>query len=354
MAPGSVWVNVVFWTASMEAPHDEEILMAIMFIDKDADLSYLDGKVIGIFGYGNQGRSQALNLRDSGLQVIVGSRRDPSYDQAVHDGFTTLAIADAAERADILLLLIPDEIMPQVYQEDIAAQLQAGDMLVFASGYNITFGFLQPPDHVDVAMLAPRMIGHGVREMFLNGEGFPSLIAVEQDASGVALQRTLALSKGIGSTKMGVILSSFEEETTVDLFSEHISELYAIRRFFEVLVEAGCSPEVVLLELYASGERISTSRAYRDMGLWEQITTHSRTSQYGQEVIGKLSPQEEAQEKERLGSIIENIRNGSFARQWQQEQRSGSQTLKRVREENLDHPLVQAERDLYRKLGRIK
>jgi len=327
--------------------------MAKMYFDEDADLSVLAGKVIGIFGYGNQGRSQALNMRDSGMQVIVGSRQDPSYDQAVEDGFDIYPIPEAASRSDVLFLLIPDEVMPSVYETEIAAGLKAGDVLVFASGYNINYGYLRPPADVDVVMVAPRMIGHGVREMFLNGEGFPSLIAVEQDASGMAMARTLALCKAIGSTRMGAIESSFEEETIVDLFSEHTSELHAIRRAFEVLVEAGCSPEVVILEMYASGERISTARAYRDMGLWAQITTHSRTSQYGQEFVAPLSSEEEAHEKNRLRRIVENIRNGAFAEQWREEQENGLKEFDRVRAENLQHPLVRAERELYRKLGRL-
>ena len=328
--------------------------MTKMYFNDYADLSYLGGKVIGIIGYGNQGRSEALNLRDSGLDVMVGSRRDPSYDQAVEDGFPIYALTEAAKRADLLFLLIPDEIMPEIYQEDVDAGLEEGDVLVFASGYNITFDFLKPPKFVDVVMVAPRMIGRGVREMYLNNEGFPSLISVEQDASGVALERTLVLSKGIGSTKMGAIMSSFAEETTTDLCTEHPGKLYSIRRYFDVLVEAGCRPEVVLLELYASGEGISTARSYRDLGLWEQITTHSRTSQYGQETIGQLSPDEEAVEKKRLRRIIENIRNGKFAKHWMEEQLNGYPVFNQIREENLIHPMVRAERKLYHILRRIK
>lgn len=327
--------------------------MTKMFFDDDADLTLLVGKVIAVFGYGNQGRSQALNLRDSGLQVIVGSRQDPSRDRAVADGFEVLPIANAAKRANILFLLIPDEVMPAIFQEQILPGLQEGDMLVFASGFNLTFDLLTPPQYVDTVLLAPRMIGHGVRETFLSGAGFPSLVAVEQNASGLAWDRLLALAKGIGSTRMGAIQSSFEEETTVDLFSEQIGGLYAIRRYFEVLVEAGCSPEVVLLELYASGEIVHIAQAYRDMGLWEQITTHSLTSQYGQEVTSQLTPEAENQERERLLRVIANIRNGVFARNWVQEQAAGYPTLKRVREENLNHPLVKEERRLYQRLGRI-
>jgi len=328
--------------------------MAQWYFDDDADLSYLEGKVLGIFGYGNQGRSQALNLRDSGLEVIVGSRRDSSYDRAVEDGFSVYPWAAAAERADVLFLLVPDEVMPQIFEEHIEAGLKTDDVLVFASGYNITFGFLQPPDFVDVVMVAPRMIGQGVRDTFVSGESFPSLIAVEQDASGKALARTLALARGIGSTKMGVIMSSFDEETTIDLFTEQIGGLYAIRRHYEALVEAGCGPEAVLLELYASGEGLATARAYRDLGLWAQITLHSRTSQYGQEVTSRLAPEEAALEKTRLRHVIENIRNGQFAKDWKLEQQTEFPMFNHIRKENLAHPMVQEERKLYRILGRTE
>jgi ketol-acid reductoisomerase len=225
-------------------------------------------------------------------------------------------------------------------------------MLVFASGYNIFFEFLIPPDFVDVALLAPRMIGQGVRDHYLNGEGFPSLVAVDQDASGKALERVLALAKGIGSTRMGAILSSFEEETVIDLFSEHLGGLYAIRRSFEVLSEAGYNPEAILLELYASGEEIAIAKAARDQGLWGQITLHSRTSQYGQEVTARLTPEAEERAKDRLRGIIDHIRSGAFAKDWQAEQDNGYATLNQVRAQNLKHPMIQAEEALYRILKR--
>jgi ketol-acid reductoisomerase len=328
--------------------------MAQWFFDSDSDLKYIRSKRIGIFGYGNQGQAQALNLRDSGQDVIVGSRRDSSYEVAQKDGFAVHSLSDAAAAADILFLLLPDEVMPAIYQEQIVDHLSPGNVLVFASGYNIHFDHLQAPDFVDVVMIAPRMIGKGVRETFLSGEGFPSLIAVQQDASGEALNRTLALSKGIGSTNMGVIMSSFEEETIVDLFSEQIGGLYAIRRSFEALVEAGCTPETVLLELYASGEGIETARAYRDLGLWEQITLHSRTSQFGQEVTSRLSPEVEKSERDRLRQVIDHIRSGAFDKEWQSEQAAGFGEFDAVRRQNLAHPMIKAERELYRVLGRTE
>lgn len=326
--------------------------MAQMYFDDDADLKAIEGKTICIVGYGNQGRSQALNMRDNGLHVIVGSQRDTSYEQATQDEFDVFGLSEAAQKADVIFLLVPDEVMPAVYDEHIAPNLEAGNILVFASGYNIAYGFIEPPADVDVIMIAPRMIGQGVRDTFVSGEGFPSLIAVEQDGSGEALARTLALSKGIGSTKMGVIMSSFMEETIVDLFAEQVGGLYAMRRYCEVLVEAGCSPEVAMLEFYASGEIIETSRAYRDIGLWDQITLHSRTSQYGQEVTSRLSTEDEAELRRDLHKIVDNIRDGSFAKDWMLEQQAGFPVFKRVRKENMNHPMRLIERKLYKILGR--
>ena len=326
--------------------------MSKIYFDTDADLSYIEGKTIAILGYGNQGRSQALNLRDSGLDVIVGSREDGSAVQAREDEFTVYGWAEAVARAQIIFLLIPDEIMPQFYDEYIQPGLDEHDMLVFASGYNIFYGFMQPSSSTDVVMLAPRMIGHGVRSTYVEGQGFPSLIAVEQDASGQAFDRLLALSKAVGTTRMGAILSSFEEETVVDLFSEHLSPLYAIRRHFEALVEAGYNPWVAILELYGSGEGVEINKACVEQGLWGQITTHSRTSQYGQDVYGRISIEADTAEKTRLHGIINHIKDGSFAKEWALEQQAGEPMFQRIRADNLKHPLVQAEDELYKLLGR--
>lgn len=327
--------------------------MAEWYFDKDADLSVIVDKTIAVIGFGNQGRSQALNMRDSGLTVIVGSRNDESAATAKDDGFEVFEPEEAVRRAQIIFLLVPDEVMPAIYKSTVEPGLDDGDLLIFASGYNIYFRHIEPPGSVDVGMIAPRMIGQGVRDHFLNGESFPSLIAVNQDASGQGLAKTLALCKGIGSTKMGVFMSSFEEETIVDLFAEQVGGLYAIRRFFEALTAAGCSPEAVLLELYASGEGIATATAYRDKGLWAQLPLHSRTSQYGQEVTSKLPAQAEQAELNRLGGIIENIRNGTFAEAWRTEQDTGCREFDRTRAENLAHKMVSEERKLYKLLGRI-
>ena len=326
--------------------------MARMYFEDDSNLAHLAGQNICIVGYGNQGRAQALNMRDSGLSVIVGSRRDASYRTAVEDGFAVFPVGEAVQCSNVIFLLVPDEVMPQVYERDVAPNLEPGDMLVFASGYNITFDLITPTSDVDVVLIAPRMIGAGVRD-YLSGEGFPSLVAVHHSATETAFERMLALCEGIGSARMGVIESSFLEETTVDLFAEQVGFLYAVRRYCEVLVEAGCSPEAAMLEFYASGEGIETARAYRDIGLWDQITLHSRTSQYGQEVTSRLPPREEEAERARLRAIISHTQDGSFAREWTAEQQAGFPEFNRVRALNMVHEMREAERELYRVLGRI-
>src|SRR5579872_3480588 len=290
--------------------------MARAYFDSDADLSLLAGRTVGIIGYGNQGRAQALNLRDSGVAVIVGNQRDASFDRAQADGFTVYDVAEASAHADVLALLVPDEVMPGIFRTEIMPRLRTDDLLILASGYNLFYGAITPPPMVDVAMVAPRMIGTGVRETFVRGEGFPSLLSVEQDHSGHALEGALAFAKGIGSTRAGVFLSSAEEETVCDLFNEHFGYLYELRRAYEVLTEAGYSPEAALLEFYVSGEEMELARAHAYMGLFHQLVLHSQTSQYGQLVTARLSPEQEAAEKGRLRGMIDHIRSGRFAKDW--------------------------------------
>lgn len=327
--------------------------MAKWYFDKDGDLSLLDGKTIGIFGYGNQGRSQALNMRDNGAHVVVGSRSDTSAEQSRQDGFETLPLAEAAAKADILFILVPDEIMPQVMAEHINPGLAAGNTLVFASGYNIYFEKIEPRADVNVVMIAPRMIGRGVREKFVDGTGYPSLVAVHQDATGNAHDLLIALSKAVGSTLMGVIESSFEEETVVDLFAEQSGYLHAVRRGYEALTEAGCSPEAVMLELYASGELREAADYMMEMGLFEQMKLHSRTSQYGQIVYGRPPPADEEADKERLREVIAKIKDGRFAAKWSEVQENDSAELEAGHQAMRDDPMMVQERALYKRLGRI-
>lgn len=230
--------------------------MANIYYDEDADLGLVVDKTVAIIGYGNQGRSQALNMRDSGVKnVIVGSRHDESYDQANADGFMVYSIAEAAKKADIIFLLLPDEVAPEIYEEQIAPNLEPGNVLNFASGYNITFHRIRPAEGLDVVMAAPRMIGKGVRELYESGEGSPAFVAVHQDASGKALEYGKALCKAIGATRKGAIEVTFDDETCLDLMAEQGTWPIIYNVFveaFKLQVEMGHPEEAVLMEMYLS------------------------------------------------------------------------------------------------------
>jgi ketol-acid reductoisomerase len=329
--------------------------MARFFQATDADPAVLHGKTIAVIGYGNQGRAQAINLRRAGHRVLVGNQEDESFAQARADGFETLAMDAAAARAEVVMLLLPDEIAPKIYEPMIRPHLTAAKTLVFASGYNITYNFIAAPPDVDVVLVAPRMIGQGVLELPQRGEGFPALVGVGQDASGRAWATTLALAHGIGAflAHGAVVESSFQEETLVDLFSEHTwagAMLFLLERGFELLVEAGVAPEVAMLELYASGELGEIGRAMATMGFWSQLRLHSHTSQFGQLTHG---PQFIGAETETLmRKAIAEIRDGTFARRWGAEQAAGLPEFNRLLGEVLGSPLARAEQELYTRMGR--
>lgn len=333
----------------------DDTTMAKFFAAAEADPTILSGKTIAVIGYGNQGRAQAINLRHAGHHVIVGNQKDESWQRASDDGFEPLAMDAAAKRADIVLLLLPDEIAPDIYRRMIEPHLARGNTLVFASGYNITYKFIVPPPEVDVILVAPRMIGQGVLELPARGQGFPVLIGVKQDASGHALATTLAIAHGIGAflPHGAVVESSFEEETMVDLFSEHTwagAMLFLLERAFKLLTEAGVTPEVALLELYASGELGEIGKAMASMGIWNQLKLHSHTSQFGQLTHGAQFIGADAEALMR--KAIAEIRDGAFARRWAAEQAAGSPTFQQLLGEVMESPVARAEAELYTKLGR--
>jgi len=323
-----------------------------IYRDEDADLSILQGKQIAVIGYGNQGRAQALNLRDSGLQVLIGNRADEYADQARADGFSVLPIAEAAARGDVVMLLIPDEVAPEVLVRDVAPGLAPGKALVFASGYNVAFGFIQPPPGVDVVLVAPRMIGAGVRDLYVAGRGFPSFVGVAQDATGRARDVALALAKGIGSTRAGVVEVTFAQEAELDLFTEQCfgpAFGQVLTTAVDLLVEEGYPPEAVLLELYMSGELAYTLAKIAEMGLVEQTALHSRTSQYGSMSRGMRFLLPELRERMREG--LEEIRSGKFAQEWAAEQAAGCPTLEALRQAARAQPLHQWEQELRQALS---
>ncbi|MGZ3646565.1 MAG: NAD(P)-binding domain-containing protein, partial [Ktedonobacteraceae bacterium] len=246
-----------------------------IYSDKDADLSLLQTKRLAFIGYGNQGAAQSQNLRDSGVsQILIGNRDDAYKDAALADGFQVVPIAEAAAWGDIVFLLIPDEVQQQVFREQIAPHLKTGATLVVASGYNVAFQLFDLPNSIDVIMVAPRMIGSGVRQRYLSGEPYPCFISVERDTSGNALKLALSIGYGIGATR-GAILSSAREEAALDLFSEQAIWPFimtAFRTAYKVLHEAGFSDEAILNEMYLSKEPAEVFDRIADQGLFEQLT----------------------------------------------------------------------------------
>jgi ketol-acid reductoisomerase len=293
--------------------------MSKIYYDQDGDISYVTDKTIAIIGYGNQGRSQALNMRDSGVQnIIIGSVRDESWTMANTDGFPVYSIAEASAKADILFILIPDEVAPVIFKAEIEPNLTAGNVLNFSSGYNITFGYIKPQDDVDVIMVAPRMIGKGVRETYENGTGFPTFVVVEQDASGNAKNIALGLAKALGSTKAGAIEVTFNEETYLDLMSEQAvwpMIMNIITEAFKFFIEKGHSPEAILTELYMSKEPAVMMEKMAEVGLFKQLPMHSRTSQYGQ--LSRFGKVDTLPIRKFLEEQYDNIVAGGFAKEWE-------------------------------------
>jgi ketol-acid reductoisomerase len=318
--------------------------------DPDATLEPLKGKTVAVLGYGNQGRAQSLNLRDSGVHVIVGNRDDAYKQQAVVDGFQPLSIRQAAEAGDVLLILTSDESQPAIWGEEIAPGVRAGKTLVWASGYNVGFGLIPLSPEVDVVMVAPRMTGNMVRILYEHGKGALAQFAVHQDASGHARERVLALCKGIGLTRGGVFESSFREEAELDLFAEQVIWAGLTAWFvecFDIGVAHGFSPELMVMELYASGEASEILGSMARNGFFKQMTHHSTTSQYG-----TLSREPELiteEMRQRAREILrKDIKGGAFVKEWSQEQASGSARLEALRRQVLAHPMSLAEDNVIR------
>jgi len=324
-----------------------------IFRDEDANLELVQNKKIGIIGYGNQGRAQALNLRDSGMDVLIGNRSDTYSQKALEDGFFCLSIKEVVKRVHIIMLLIPDEVIPNVFDQIILPGIRDKCTLVFASGYNIAFKQMVLPNNIDVILLAPRMIGVGVRENFLNGRGYPSFIGVEQDVTGNARQIALALAKGIGSTTFGAVEVTFQQEAELDLFTEQcFGPAFGniLTSAVDLLLERGYPPEAVLLELYMSGELAYTFQKIAEMGIVEQSSLHSLTSQYGSLSRGMrfLAPEI----RERMLEGLNEICSGEFAREWRAEQDKGASSLTMMKEIARSLPLHKLESELLEATGK--
>ena len=321
--------------------------MAKIYYDKDADLTYIKNKVVAVIGYGIQGRGQALNLRDSGLKVIVAQRPGgPNYDQAIKDGFAPMDVAAAAKQAQVIQILTQDHVQAEIYKKDIKKNLKPGKVLMFSHGFNIHFNQIVPPKDVDVVMIAPKGPGALVRRQYEEGKGVPCLVAIHQDATGNALKVALAYAKGIGGARAGIIETTFKEETETDLFGEQsvlcggASEL--VKAGFETLVDAGYQPEIAYFEclhelklivdlIYESGiqgmrKRVSDTAEYVDMTRGKRIITQ-RT-------------------RKEMQKILKEIQKGKFAREWMRENKKGRVNFNKMRQDGENHLVEKVGREL--------
>jgi ketol-acid reductoisomerase len=318
-----------------------------MFYDDDADLSLLDGKTVAIIGYGSQGHAHALNLKDSGVDVVVGLRpTSSSVAKAEEHGLEVTDPAEAASRGDVVMMLTPDELHGQVWKSGVSDGIAAGNLILFGHGFSIHYEQIVPPPDVDVALVAPKGPGHLVRRQFLEGSGVPALVAVHQDATGNALALALAYAKGIGGTRGGVIETTFKDETETDLFGEQavlcggVTEL--VRAGYETLVDAGYDPRLAYFECLHELKLI-VDLMY-EKGIAGMRYSISNTAEYGDLTRGKrvIGPESRAA----MAELLAEIQSGDFAREWIAENHAGQENFKRMREEQAGHQVEVVGREL--------
>jgi ketol-acid reductoisomerase len=309
-----------------------------MFYDDDADLSLLDGKTVAIIGYGSQGHAHSLNLKDSGVNVVVGLRPDSSsVEKAKAHGLTVKEPADAASEGDLVMMLTPDELHGQIWEAGVKDGIAPGNMLLFGHGFSIHYEQIVPPPEVDVALVAPKGPGHLVRRQYTEGSGVPGLVAVHQDASGNALNLALAYAKGIGCTRGGVIETTFKDETETDLFGEQavlcggVTEL--VRAGYETLVDAGYDPRLAYFECMHELKLI-VDLMY-EKGIAGMRYSISNTAEYGDLTRGKRVIGDES--RKAMKDLLGEIQSGEFAREWIAENQAGQENFKRMREEQAGH-----------------
>ena len=322
-------------------------MAATIYYATDADPTKLEGKKIAILGYGSQGHAHALNLQESGHKVIVGLYKgSSSIKKAEGDGLEVMESAEACKNADIIMMLVPDHLMGQIYSEDVLPNLLPGNTLMFAHGFSIHYGLIKPPEGVDVVMVAPKAPGHRVREVFTRDSGVPGLLAVHQDSSGIASDVGLAYAHGIGCTRAGVLTTTFKEETETDLFGEQsvlcggVTAL--IKAAFETLIEAGYQPESAYFECMHELKLI-VDLLYQG-GMEYMRYSVSDTAEFGDYVSGPAVVDEHV--KENMKKVLDQIQDGSFARRWIAENDEGRPRFTELREENKSHPIEKIGKDL--------
>jgi len=329
--------------------------MATIFYEEDADLTLLKGKKIAIIGYGAQGHAQAQNLRDSGCDVIIAQREGSrNYEMAKRDGFTPVSAQEAAAQADYIQMLVPDQTQKSIYESAVKPNLDPGKVLGFSHGFNIHFGQIVPPPDVDVVMIAPKGSGKLVRRVYTEGGGVPCVVAVQQDASGRALELALAYGKAIGGTKAGIIETTFEEETETDLFGEQVvlcgglTEL--IRAGFDTLVEAGYQPEIAYFECCHELKLIID--LIHEKGITGMRQAISGTARYGDVTRGKWIINDET--RETMQEILSDIQTGEFAKEWILENQANQPVLNALVRNDAEHLIEKVGEELRSMMGWLK
>ncbi len=320
--------------------------MAKVYYQKDVENNLLHGKKIAIIGYGSQGHAHAQNLRDSGYDVIIGVRKGKSFDKAVEDGFDVKTVAEASKEADVVMILLPDEQQPDVYENEIKPGLEPGNALAFAHGFNIHFDQIVPPDFVDVFLAAPKGPGHLVRRTYAEGGAVPSLYAVYQDATGKAREMALSYADGIGATRAGVLETTFKEETETDLFGEQVvlcgGTVELVRSGFKTLVEAGYQPEIAYFECFHELKLI-VDLMYEG-GIKMMDYSISDTAQWGQYVSGPRIINDETRKE--MKAVLSDIQDGTFAKGWISEHKNGRPVYNKIEQEVAEDQIEKVGKEL--------